>query len=157
MYIVNKDGTQNNIIQAYDEYSEEYGYAIECQCGDIVAFIPECVFLDLMNDGQFEVFVDDEDIEDDVDFDECDCPYCTGVRDGIEIGLDMAVEVIENLDDECGCDTCRGFDIDEEIMNDVKDSLLDIKSTMNELMEDGCYDEVVKLSDAYAKLFNLIY
>lgn len=142
MYIVNKDGTQNEVVKAYDEYSEEYGYAVLCDCCDEpMAFIPECVFLDLMNDGQFEVYCDDED---DMDEDECQCDYCQGIETDFE-------------DDECDCDTCREFDIDEEIMNDVKDSLLDIKSAMNELMEDGCYDEVAKLADVYVKLFNLIY
>lgn len=183
MHIINKDGTENEVVKAYDELTEEYGYCILCDCCDEpVAFLPECIFLDMMNDGEFEVFVDE--VEEDISDDECDCPYCQGLetdfeddedlcqceyccgfRDGIKRACDVrdALEEYDECDCECGecCSECSPedfkIDLDEEIENDLKDELLALKEEMSELLELGYYSEYAMLVNCYEKLYNLIY
>ena len=132
---------------------EENGYIMTCGESGLKEFITEDEFCEMVESGKLV------DTSEDVDFDECDCPYCEGVRDGIQLGLDMAVEVVENLDDDemCQCDTCRPIDLDEEIHNDIQDSLLALKETMDQLLEDGCYIDYRELTDCYERLFKLIY
>jgi len=186
MYFIDKSGIRQDVFEARENTTGLDAYAVVCSdCGN-VEIVSEEDFIKMVEARVIDIFCDPvedecdcddciscvaEEYEDEcqcdycqgieTDFEDdddvlCQCDYCCGFRDGVEMAMDVAEE-LEAYEDECGCDTCREFDIDEEIMNDVKDSLLDIKSTMNELMEDGCYDEVAKLADVYAKLFNLIY
>ena len=109
MYIVNKDGTENEIVKAYDEYSEEYGYSILCDCcEEIIAFLPECVFLDLADEGQFEVVCDE--VEDE---DKCDCEVCQYEK----IHSDIVDELKHLKEDMIAYRECGDYDDYEKIVN----------------------------------------
>ena len=147
--------------------NEENGYIMTCGETGLKEFITEDEFCEMVESGKLV------DTSEDVDFDECDCPYCTGVRDGIQIGLDMAVEVIENLDEdeycgcECGecCEECspEDFDDDEDdetaisnmIHEDIQSMLLNLKGEIG--YQFTPVETKVKLIDLYVKLYNLIY
>ena len=107
-----ENGVRQDVVKAYDEKSQEYGYAIICSECESVEFMPECMFLDFIEEFEIDLFVDDEDldaIEDDDDL--CQCEYCKGFRDGVETACDVA-DALEEYENECDCDTCREFDID---------------------------------------------
>lgn len=91
-----ESGVKQEVIPAYDEISQEYGYAILCtDCGN-VDFMPECMFLDFVDGCKIDLIMDSVDDDEEM----CQCPYCQGFRDGIEASMDT----IEALDDICDCE-----------------------------------------------------
>lgn len=166
MYIVNKDGTQNEIVKAYDEVSQEYGYLILCDCCDEpVGFLPECIFLDLMEDGQFKVFVDDEDDSDEM----CDCPYCQGFRDGIESAMDTIEALDDMCDCECGecCEVCEPDEFEGEctcevceydsIRADIIGELKLLKRAFQFYASEQRWKEYDEIFELYSKMYNLAF
>lgn len=102
-----ESGVRQEVIPAYDEISQEYGYAILCtDCGN-VDFMPECIFLDFVDECEIDLIMENDEDEEDL----CQCDYCRGFRAGVDIAMKATKmhEECENCDCECGecCEVCE--------------------------------------------------
>lgn len=145
---------------------EENGYIIEChECG-LRELLTEDEFCDMLDAGLIEDDEDDEEL--------CQCDYCCGVRDGVELAMDVMEEIevlLEELEEcECGCGECCevcepecfcGEDDDEAVLNkmmeeDIYGEILALKADMKSLRQNGHYDEYLTVVNAYKVLVDLI-
>jgi hypothetical protein len=122
--------------------NEENGYIMTCKETGLKEFITEQEFCDMVDSGKLQVAgFEDEDESDEL----CDCPFCQGVRTGVEM-------VLSDMEDECDCPECRAERIDEDIF----DELQHLKEDMVAYRECGDYEEYNRIVDAYVKLIALV-
>lgn len=134
MYFM-ENGIRQDVVVARDEDTEEYGYVIICSdCGNM-QFMPECIFLDFIEECGIELVVEKVDDEDDDKM--CECPYCQGFRDGIEASMD-AMEVLDECGCECGecCEVCEPEEFTSNVYNiNIENLILEGVSNPKEFID----------------------
>jgi len=138
MYFIDSRGKRTDVVELAE------GYIISD--GDFSRFVPEEEFISWIERKYINLICEDPDKEESTEL--CDCPYCEGVR----VGVEMVLSDIED-DDECDCEVCQY----EQIHSDIVDELKHLKEDMIAYRQCGDYEEYEKIVNAYVRLYHLAF